>query len=460
MVARKSIAVIPFDNMNEDVASEYLVDGLAEDIMVQLSIISDLKVISPTSCLYFKNSDKTLQEIGEELGVVTVLEGSARREGDHVHATARLVDVQTGKQIWTGHYDREMKDIFAIQSDAVQQIASALKANISPGEKERIKRKPTEDLAAYDYYSKGRYYWNRQTEDGMKIGHDYFKLAANKDTTFARAYTRLADSYVLFGMYDWLTPEEAFPQAKAAAMKALEVDATLAQAHAILGAIKMNYDWDWEGAERELRSAVELNPNNANAHQWYSFYLLAKDRSDEASKEIQRAQELDPLSPTINTSAARNLYFMRQYSEAIDRARKVAAKTPNYLPVYDLQFLICIRKGAPREAITAVQKGMSMSGGSPKYVGMLGVCYATMGMKDEALEILNQIQKLSEEKFVPSFGFALVYLYLGERDKFFEFMDKACEERYWSVGALFTPLFDEIRSDPRFTALTEKVGLK
>jgi len=292
-----------------------------------------------------------LRDLGEELGVATILEGSVRREGNDIRITAQLIDAQIDEHIWAESYDREMTNIFAIQSDVAQKIALALKMTLTPDEKVRIERKPTANMEAYSLYLQGRYFWNKRTRDGINKGIDYFQLAIEKDPTFALAYAGIADSYILIGWFDWASPKETFPKAKEAAIKALEINTSLAEAYTSLGAIKMNYDWDWAGAERQFKRAIELNSNNANTYHWYAYYLSMMERHDEAFTEIRKAQNLDPLSLAINTSVGRMLHYQRRYDEAITHAFKLLDIDPDFILIYDLLYDVYVKKGSVEEAI-------------------------------------------------------------------------------------------------------------
>ncbi|MFQ5866060.1 MAG: protein kinase [bacterium] len=461
-VDRKSIAVLPFQNMNKDEESEYFSDGITEDIITQLSKIGDLRVISRTSSMRYKKSDKTLREIGEKLHVATILEGSVRREGDEVRITAQLINTQTDEHIWAETYDREMTHIFAIQSDVAQQIASVLKATLSPAEKERIERKPTENLEAYNLYLKGRYFWNKRTEMDLKKAIEYFEEAIELDSNYGLGYAGLADSYSLLPTYSAYPKKEAYPKAKEAALKALEIDNTLAEAHTSLGSIKMGYDWDWEGAERQFKRAIELNPSYATAHHWYALYLMRMARFDDAIKEIKKAHELDPLSLVINRAMGNVFLRARRYDQAIDALKRTNEMDPNFSLVPFFLGRVFFQKSMYEEALAEFRKEKELSmGWWPVIEVYIGLTYVRMGKRGEAQEVLhNLIERLEQTHYFPEV-LAALYFTLGKKDQGFEWLEKAYEEGDIGPWRLkIEPIYDGVRSDPRFKALLKKVGLE
>ncbi len=295
----RRVAVLPLTNMSPDPNDRYFADGMTEELISRVSKIGELGVISRTSIMRYRDTTVPLGQIGQELGVGSVLEGSLRKAGNRVRITAQLVDVKSDRHLWSESYDRNLDDIFAIQSDIAQQVAEALKVQLLTGERQGIQRKATESVEAYTLYLKGRYYWNERTEEGNKMVSRYFEEATKKDPKFALAYVGLADCYNIFSDYRWMPPGEALPKAKSFALRALEMDDGLAEAHASLGLVLCNHDWDFDAAEREFKRAIELNPSYASAHQWYAIFLVFMRRDLDAYDEIKRASELDPLSPII-----------------------------------------------------------------------------------------------------------------------------------------------------------------
>ncbi len=330
-VNRKTIAVLPFSNLGRSQDDEYFCDGITEDIRTRLGKIAALRVISSTTMMQYKATKKTLREIGMELHAGIVLEGSVRRAADQVRITAQIIDANTDEHIWAEEYDKEFKDIFAIQSAVAQDIALALQTKLSLDERKRVETRPTDNLEAYDQYLMGRYFWNKRLPDKLKKGIEHFKQAIAKDPNYAIAYAGLADSYTILGNLNILPPKQTYPEAKSAALKALAMDSTLAEAHASLGFAIMNYDWDWAAAEDGFKRAIEVNPNFATARSWYAFLLTVTGRFKEATVVRNKALELDPLSPVINADIGLTLYFARQYDAAIDQYNKTLEIDPTFI---------------------------------------------------------------------------------------------------------------------------------
>jgi TolB-like protein len=455
------IAVLPFLNMSRDEENEYFSDGMTEELISKLSKIASLKVIARTSVMTYKGKGKKIDEIGWELRVGTILEGSVRKAGDKLRIAIQLIDVQSQEHLWSQDYARELKDVFAIQSDVAQNVAEALKVQLLAGEKQRIEKKGTESLEAYNLYLKSRYYWDKRNKETLKKGIEYFEQAIEKDPNYAQAYVGLADSYSISGAYGFLPSKEVFPKAKVAAMKALERDDTLAEAHASLGYARYYDDWDWSEAEKEFKRALELNPNSAISHYWYSTYLSAMVRLDEGIAEAKRAQELDPLSLVVNASVGWSFWAARQYDQAIEQFQKALEIDQNYFDAYNGLGLSYIEKGMYEEAITAAQKAINSSRGHPGTVGFLGYIYGMSGKKVEAQKLIDGLKERSKEEYVSPLAFAWIYIGLGEKDQAFEWLQKAYEARSpFLIRIKVVPFYDSLRSDPRFTELLKKVGLE
>ncbi len=460
-IERKSVAVLPFQNISEDKANEYFSDGITEDVITHLSKIGDLKVISRTSTMLYKDSKKSLQEIGRELGVETILEGSVRRAGNRVRIVSQLIDAKTDEHIWAETYDREMKDIFAIQSDVAKQIAAALKVKFSFSEKERIEKIQTENTEAYQLYLKGRFHWNKRTLADIEKAIDYFNQAIEKDPNYALAYAGLASAYVVLPDYYGLPPKDVYPKTEASVRKALELDATLSEPYAVMGLMKA-HQWDWESAESEYKRSIELNPNYPTVHQWYSILLSSLRRLDEALAEIKRAQELDPLSLVINYNVGWAMYFMRQYDKAIDQFRETLDLDPNYISARVSLGGLYAAQGKFEEAISELQKARSLvDRGDPTSLAELGSTYALAGRKDEAQKILDELLEYSKQGYPVSLAIATVYGGLGDKEKVFEWLESAYQSRESKFPLINVhPVCDSIRSDPRFIALLKKIGLE
>jgi len=459
---KNSIAVLPFTDLSLQEEQEYFCDGITEEIIGRLSKLRELKVISRTSVWYYKDTYKDIKEIGRELNVETILEGSVLKEKDNIRVSAQLISSEDRYHLWSEMYDRKLESVFAIQDEISKDIAKALRIELGSREKDLLLKRYTEDFEAYNLYLKGRYFWNKRTEQGYQKSLEYFQKAIEKDPIYALAYTGIADYYNLLGYYDYIPPKEAFLKARAAANKALEIDDTLAEAHNSLAMVKENYDWDWEGAEREYKRAIELNPSYATAHQWYAGYLRAMGRHEESIAENKKAQELDPLSPSIGTALGTNFISARQYDQAIEELQKVFEMDPDYMVAHFFMGLAYTGKGMYKEAIAEAQKALDLSGGEDTLIkAFLGVLYSLSGKRDEAKNVLDELYELSKQKYVSSWAIALIYAALGQKDQAFEWLEKAYEERdHWLPSIKVLPLLDSLRSDPRFKALLKKMDLE
>jgi len=456
-----SIAVLPFVNLSGDIENEYFSDGLTDDIITHLSKIEELKVISRTSVMHYKKTDKHLLDIGEELGVANILEGSVRKARDRVRIVAQLINAQTDEHLWAETYDRELSDIFAIQSDVAQGIAAALKAHVSKEEKKLIEKKPTENMEAYELYLQGRFFWNKRTLEDLQKAIRYFEQTIEKDPNYALAYAGIADSYNDLPSYSDFPPKEAYPKAMNAALKALEIDDTLAEAHTSLAHIKDDYHWDWEGAEREFKRALELNPAYVYARHCYAMHLLTLRRFDEAIEEMKRAHELDPLSLVTTRNLGWVFYHARQYDQAIETLQKTIEIDPNYSFTHYVLGLVHIQKSMYDEALLEFQKERKVSKAyNPMLESSLGVLYMHMGKRVEAEKILDDLIERSKKTYVCPFTIACLYFALEQDEQGFGWLDKAYEEHgYWMPLAKIFPTLDRIRSDPRYIALLKKMGL-
>jgi adenylate cyclase len=458
---RNSIAVLPFKNLNADKENEFFSDGMTEDIITQLSKIGRFRVISRTSVMQYKAIEKPVREIGKELRAACILEGAVRRSGNQVRISARLIDVKSDVNLWADSYDNQLTEIFAIQSDVARKIAQALETRLSPDEQERIQKKPTNNLDAYDLYLKARYYWNERTGEGTAKAITYFQRAIAMDSLFALAYSGLADAYGSIGYYNYSPPGKAFPEAKAAAVKALQLDSTLCEAHATLGSIYSDYDWNWAAAEREFKRSIELNPSYASAHQWYAVNLIVTGRTAESLNEINRAVEIDPLSPIIRTDVGEKLYYARQYDSAIAQCKQTLEMYPNFFPAHFFLGLAQLQKSMYPEAIATLTTAVANSGSHPGIMATLGYAEARSGNEAEARKILSDLKARSEKEYISPYLIAVVYAGLGDKDRTFEWLEKAYADRSnWMVFLNVQPLFDSIRSDRRFAALLRKVGFE
>ncbi|HKE57753.1 MAG TPA: tetratricopeptide repeat protein, partial [Pyrinomonadaceae bacterium] len=453
-----SIAVLPFENKSTEADSDYLSDGLAESLLYRLSQLPDLKV-SPTSSVFrYKGKEIDPVQAGQELGVNAVVSGRIVQHGDNLTISAELVDVRYNKLLWGEHYERKMSDLLATQRDIAREIVEKLKLKVS-GKEVVLARHYTENNEAYQLYLKGRFYWSKRTPDALQKATGYFNQAIEKDRGFALAIAGLADCYLVPGNPQ--SPNEKMPKAKAAAARALQLDETIAEAHTSMARVLATYDWDWAGAEKEYRRAIELDPHYPTAHIWYSGYLQVMGRTDEMTAERRRAQELDPVSLTNNFAIGLNLYFEHQYDQAIDQFQKTLELDPDFPPVRIFLGAAYEQKGALAEAIAAFQKGTSMGIGE-RSLGMagLGHAYASSGKKTEARAVLNEMKERYQHEYVTAYGIAMIYAGLGDKDEAFAWLEEAYKEHAFQMQFLkLEPRWDSLRSDPRFAELQRRVGL-
>lgn len=456
-----SIAVLPFVNLSPQKEQEYFCDGLAEELISSLTKLSDLRVVARASAFSFKSEDISIQEIGRRLNVETILEGSVQKAGNRLRITAKLINVVDGFHIWSDRYDCEMEDIFAIQDRVTLAIVDKLKVKLLVGEKAKLTKRYTDDSEAYNLYLKGRYFLKKMTEKGFQKSLDCFQQAIDRDPTYAPAYVGIANYHTLLGYYDYFPPKEAFPKAKAAVEKALEMDNTLAEAHTSLAWIKQIFDWDWEGAEREYKIAIELNPSYSTVHHFYSNYLILMGRYEESFSECMLAQELNPLSLSIATELASISICARQYDRAIEALQKALEMDPDYFLAYIWLTYPYAHKKMYSEAIAAAQKAIGLSKGKvPFAIGTLGVIYAYSGKKNEAKKVLQQLLELSRIKYISPTIIAQMYESLNQKDRAFEWLEKAFKERdHWLIYLKEFPVLESIHSDPRSKKLMKKMGL-
>lgn len=457
---KKSIAVLPFTNMSRDGENEYFSDGMTEDIITDLAKIGKFKVISRTSVMRYKNTSKGVRDIGKELGVATVLEGSVRRSGNQVRIVAQLIDALNDEHLWAETYDKELTQIFAIQSDVAQQITKALNETLSSTQKGQLEKAATGSVDAYNLYLEGRFYWNKRTGDNLKKAIDYFNQAVEKDSAYALAYAGLASAYVLSPFYAGLPPSEFMGKAKTAAMKAMEIDETLSEAHAVLGYIKGNFEWNWADAEKEYKRAIEFNPGYPTAYQWYSVCLSSVGRLEEALTTIKKAQELDPLSLIINETVADRYYLLKRYDEAIAQYRKTLELDSNFSGAHAGLALVYQEEGRFQEALAECRTVRALAGNSPVRLEYLGFINAMAGRKEEAKQVLDELLAFSRQGYSLSVQIAAVYSSLNERDSAFQWLGHAYNEHNELLRTLkVARVWDNLRPDPRFGVFVKRVGL-
>jgi serine/threonine-protein kinase len=457
----KSVAVLPFENMSTDPENEYFSDGITDDIIAQLSKISALKVISRTSTMQYKKTTKKIAAIAEELGVAAVLEGSVRRAGQRVRIVAHLVDPRTEKHLWGDTFDRQLSDIFEVQSEVAQQITGALSLALSPEEKQRVEKKATTDADAYNLYLLGRFHANKWSEADVQKGIDYFQLAIAKDPQYGVAYAGLADAYELLSIgFSSKPPIEYLAQAKSMALKALEMDDTLAEAHTSLAYARWLGDLDWSGAEREFKRALELKSSYVMAHEWYAEYLAALGRHDEALAAIKQAQQLDPLSVPVNRAVGWVLYFARRYDLATEELRKALAMNPEFLGARLVLWWVYVAQGAYEQALADIRREVERPGLRTLKKLTLAYACAASGNREEASGILWELEpKLAADNRMALLS-AMLFTALDMKDRAFEQLERAYQQR--EPGLLFlkvAPWLDPLRSDPRYGPLVEKLGV-
>jgi DNA-binding SARP family transcriptional activator len=461
--ARDSLAILPLANTSADPEAEYLSDGITESIISNLSQLARLRVMARSTVFRYKGRETDPQEVGRELGARAVLTGRVLRLGERLVIRAELVDASDGAQLWGGQYDRDFSDVLAVQEEIARRISESLRLKLTGEEQAQLAKRHTDNTEAYHAYLRGRYCWNKRTEEGLRKSIEYFRQAIEMEPTYALAYAGLADAYTVLGSFgiSALAPREAFPRAKEAAARALEIDETLAEAHASLAFCLESYDWDWAAARREFARAIELKPDCTTAHHWYGLeYLTSVGRLDEAFAEIKRAHELEPLSLSINTDYGFLPYLMRQYDRAIDEYRKALELDQNFVYTHWKLGLAYEQKAMYEEAIAEFQKAVALSGGSPQAVVLLGHAYAVSGRRKEALKVLDELRELSEQRYVSSYRVAAIHLGLGETERAFEWLERAVEEHdAWLVWLKVDPVLDALRPDPRFADLLRRVGL-
>jgi TolB-like protein/Tfp pilus assembly protein PilF/tRNA A-37 threonylcarbamoyl transferase component Bud32 len=454
--ARASIAVLPFEDLSPKKEYDYLCKGIPETLINALTNIEGLWVPARTSSFSFEGKKEDAREIGQKLGVDHLLEASIQVFGDRIRITARLVNVNSGSNIWSETYDRRMENIFAIQDDIALAIVKALEVKLLGGKKEPLVKNYTSNSQAYHLFLQGRYFWNKRTTDDLKKAIDYFNQAVELDPHYALAYAGLADAYGTLAFYEARPPKETFSQAEAAAMKALEIDETLAETHSALGLIRMYYDWDWKAAEAELKRAIQTKPGFAAARDWYAEFLTAMGRFEEALAEIRRARELDPLSLIINSFESYVLLYARQYDKAIEQCRKTLELDPNYGVALDVLGFAYLKKGMDKEAIEEYQRRKGDLSMHKFYFA-----YALPGMREESLRLIEKMKDLRKQGQIRSYPIARVYAGLGDEGPALDWLEKSLEEREpYLIRLNVDPAFDGLRSNPRFKAMLKKIGLE
>ena len=456
----RSLAVLPLENLSGDASQEYFADGMTDQLIATLGQISALRVISRTSVMGYKGARKPLPQIARELNVDAVIEGSILRSGGRVRITAQLIDAAVDKHLWAQSYDGDVRDTLALQSRVARAIADEIRVSVLPKEQAALKKVKAVKPDAYEAYLKGRYFWNKRTAEGLTRAREYFDEAVAKAPDYAQAYSGLADTYALLGdwQYGVMTSREALPRAKAAAVKALELDATLGEAHTSLGFVLSGIDWDWASAEKEFRRAIELNTGYATAHHWYAWHLSLMGRHGEAIAEMRTARSLDPLSLIINADLAEVLLIAHFYDESAQQSRKTIDMDPDFALAHNQLAEAYLQQHMRDDATAEFQKAVQLSEGSPICTANLARAYASSGRSAEAAQLLTGLQKRSNPAYSNAAEIAMVYAALGDKAQAMAWLERGYNERF-NPGVLLRPGFDSLRADPRFRDLSNRVGL-
>lgn len=457
----RAIAVLPFKPLVANDRDESLEMGMADTLIIRLGNLHQIIVRPVSAVRKYADLHQDAVAAGRELSVESVLDGSIQRQGDRIRVTVRLLSVPDGSQVWAEKFDEKFTDIFRVQDTIAAKVADALALKLSGSERELLARHYTENTEAYQLYLKGRFYWlGSKTEERMRKSIEYFNRAIEVDPNYALAYSGLADGYVVLGTFYVISPKEGFSKAKIATTRAIELDDTLAEAHASLSIIKLLYEFDWPGYETQYRRVIELNPNYATAHYEYAQYLAAMGRFEEASREAKRAQELDPVSVTFAEICAWMFYFARDYDRAIEAQHKVIEFDPGNFAPHRRLGLAYLQKKMNAEGLAEIQRAQALSGESAEEIAYLGYAYGVTGNRDKAQMVLDQLQVQSKRRYVSPYLIALVYIGLSNKNQAFIWLEKASEDR--SVNLMYLkvePILDPLRADPRFAQLLLRVNL-
>jgi TolB-like protein/DNA-binding winged helix-turn-helix (wHTH) protein/tetratricopeptide (TPR) repeat protein len=456
----RSLAVLPLESLSPDASQDYFADGMTDELISHLGQISALRVISRTSMMGYKHTRKQVPEIARELAVDAIIEGTVLRSDDRVRITAQLIDGVTDRHIWSDSYEGEVRNTLTLQNNVARAIADQIRVNLNPQEQAALRGGAVLNPAAYESYLKGRFFWNKRTANGLKTALEYFKQAIEEDPAYARAYSGLADTYALLG--DWqyavLSPKEALPKAKAAAMKAVELDATLGEAHTSLAFCLDGFDWDFQAAGKEFQRAIELTPAYATGHHWYAWHLALERRYDEALVEMRKAQNLDPLSLVINADLAELLALAHAYDDSITQSLKTLELDPAFGLAHNHLGEAYLQKHLNKQAIAELQKAVSLSGGGATSIANLARAYAASGRTREAVDLLNDLKSRSSPLHSYASEIAVIYAALGDARQAMDWLERGAAERF-NPGVLLRPGLDPLRSEPRFVDLMRRVGL-
>jgi TolB-like protein/DNA-binding winged helix-turn-helix (wHTH) protein/Tfp pilus assembly protein PilF len=461
--AIRSLAVLPLENLSGDPSQEYFADGMTDALITDLAQISSLRVISRTSSMRYKGARKSLPDIARELSVDAIVEGTVVRSGNHVRVTSQLVYASLDRHLWARSYERDLSDVVGLQGDVAREISQAIRIKLTPQEQSRLTNPRPANRDAYEAFLKGRYFLDKRTEKTTEKAIEYFEQAIEKDPNYAEAHAALADCYINLALSEVspqvMPPDVAFPKARAAVNRALEIDDTLAEAHASLGHIMFLYDREWPGAEKEFQRALELNPNYSWTYLLYAFHRMWTGRTDEALKTVKRARDLDPLSLSINANLALILFGAHQYDQAIEQCRKTLEMDPNFAMARYRLGMIQNLEGHYREAVPELEETVAVTG-SPKAIAELGLAYSRLGKRDAARKLLNDLKEKSRRYYVSPFNLAIIYGGLGDKDRALDMLEQAYKDHSPLLHHLkLSPAFADLRSEPRYANLVRRLGL-
>jgi TolB-like protein/DNA-binding winged helix-turn-helix (wHTH) protein/Flp pilus assembly protein TadD len=456
----RSLAVLPLENLSGDNSQEYFADGMTDELIATLGQISALRVISRTSVMPYKRARKGLPQIARELNVDAIVEGTVLRSGGQVRITAQLIEARDDKHLWSDSYDGDLRDTLTLQNTVARAIAEQIRINLNPEEQATLRQRKVVDPEAYEAYLKGRYFWNKRTGDDLQKAVEYFNRAIERDPTYAQAYSGLADTYALLGDWEYgvLAPRDALPRAKAAAIKALQLDSTLGEAHTSLAFCLDAFDWDLKSADTEFRRGIQLNPGYATAHHWYAWHLSLLGRNNDAIAELKKAQSLDPLSLIINADLAELLLIAHFTNESIQQSRKTIEMDVNFPLAHNQLAVAYLQAERHNEAISELQEAVRLSSGSPTCIANLARAFAVSGRRSEAVQLLGDLKKRSRASSSNASEIAVVYAALGDNNQAMTWLETGYQERF-NPSVLLRPGFDPLRADPRFQDLERRVGL-
>jgi TolB-like protein len=456
-----ALAVLPLENLSADPRHEFFADGMTEALITSLAKIKALRVISRTSAMQYKGAHKSLPQIARELNVDAVIEGSVLRDGERIRIAAQLIHAPTDQHLWAESYERDFRDILTLQSEIARQVGHQVRIILTPEEHAQLNTARQVNPQAHEWYLKARYHWNKRTEESVKKALSLFQRAIDADPTYAQGYAGLADAYNILGYYNALSPTEAYPKGKAAAVKALHLDSSLAEPHATLGVVKRDFEWDWSGAEEEFQRAIDLNAGCVDAYHWRGTLFSMVGRHTDALREKSHALELDPLSVVIRTDLGRMFYFARDYDRSAENYKAALDMDPNFVAAHLWLGELYQQMGLFEQAISSLQTGVRLSNRSPYALAKLGHGYGVAGNHEEAHTVLDELHSLSRERYISPYDIAMVHVGLHEIDETFLWLEKCLEQRSLWLGYLnVEPQFDFLRSDPRFHHLLRRIGLR